>query len=266
MAVTYRETMLVNGILTNCESWYGLTQTEVDQLEDVDKLLLRQVFGVASSCPIEALYLELGCLPLSLIIKSRRINYLQYLAKRDSNEMLSKFFTTQWNHPVRNDWTEQVKLDLEEFDICAELSWIRSQSIMKFKKMVKVQARELALETLNQIKSNHSKMDNLFYVDLEIQEYLKDKNITLKQARAVFKFKTRMANFSNNFRGGKETKPCPLCDDGPDTQRHSLECKVIKQNIQIQMRYEDIFHSKVEQEVAKTIENVLKFREEFLNS
>ena len=87
-----------------------------------------------------------------------------------------------------------------------------------------------------------------------------------KQARAVFKFKTRMANFSNNFRGGKETKPCPLCDDGPDTQRHSLECKVIKQNIQIQMRYEDIFHSKVEQEVAKTIENVLKFREEFLNS
>ena len=92
MAVTYRESMLVNGMLTYCESWYGLTQTEVDQLEDVDKLLLRQVFGVASSCPIEALYLELGCLPLSLIIKSRRINYLQYLAKRDSNEMLSKFF------------------------------------------------------------------------------------------------------------------------------------------------------------------------------
>ena len=116
---------------------------------------------------------------------------------------------------------------------------------MKFKKMVKVQARELALETLNQIKSKHSKMDNLFYIDLEIQEYLKDKTLTLKQARAVFKFKTRMANFSNNFRGGKETKPCPLCDDGPDTQRHSLECKVIKQNIQIQMRYEDIFHSKV---------------------
>ena len=41
MAATYRESMLVNGILTNCESWYGLTQTEVDQLEDVDKLLLR---------------------------------------------------------------------------------------------------------------------------------------------------------------------------------------------------------------------------------
>ena len=30
------------------------------------------------------------------------------------------------------------------------------------------------------------------------------------------------------------------------------------------MRYEDIFHSKVEKEVAKTVENVLHFREEFL--
>ena len=82
IAATYRESMLVSGMLTNCESWYGLTKTEVEQLEEVDKLLLRQVLGVASSCPIEALYLEMGILPFSLIIKNRRINFLQYLVKR----------------------------------------------------------------------------------------------------------------------------------------------------------------------------------------
>ena len=132
--------------------------------------------------------------------------------------------------------------------------------------MVKKNARELALDTLNEYKSGHSKMDNLFYVELNMQYYLKDRKLSLRQARAVFKYKTRMANFSDNFRGGKETKPCPLCKDDPDTQRHSLLCKVIRQNITINIRYEDIFHSQVDQEVAKTLENILRFKEDFLDS
>ena len=60
---------MINGMLTNCEVWYGLTDNEVTQLEEVDMLLLRQVFNVATSCPTEALYLELGCVPVGLIIK-----------------------------------------------------------------------------------------------------------------------------------------------------------------------------------------------------
>ena len=60
-----------------------------------------------------------------------------------------------------NVWGREAK-DQEEFDICGDRSWIRSQSILNFEKL-KVQARELALESLNQIKSKHSKMDNLSY-------------------------------------------------------------------------------------------------------
>ena len=52
MAAAFRESMLVNGILTNCDVWYGLTNTAVGSLEEVDRLLLRQVFRVASTCPI----------------------------------------------------------------------------------------------------------------------------------------------------------------------------------------------------------------------
>ena len=75
--------------------------------------------------------------------------------------------------------------------------------------MVKSKAREVALEKLNEIKSRHSKMDNTFYVDLEIQEYLKDKTIRTSMARSVFKFKTRMANFSEISRRGAVQKHAP---------------------------------------------------------
>ena len=109
-------------------------------------------------------------------------------------------------------------------------------------------------------------MDNTFYVDLEIQEYLKDKTIRTSMARSVFKFKTRMANFSENFKEGGSTKACPLCREpnALDTQRHSLVCRVIVANIDVDITYEDIFHSKVEVKAAKTVENILKFREEYL--
>ena len=101
-------------MMTNCEIWYGLTKNNISQLENVDKMLLRKIFNVATSCPIEALYLELGCLPLDIVVKCRRINYLHYLVTRKKTELLYRFFITQWKYPAsRNEWTEQVKLDLD---------------------------------------------------------------------------------------------------------------------------------------------------------
>ena len=268
IAVSLREAMLINGMITNCEVWYGLSKGEICQLEELDKLLLRQIFNVASSCPIETLYLELGCIPLSIIIQSRRINYLHYLTQRRESEMLYKFFITQWKYPAkRNEWTEKVKVDLEEFGIKCDLGWIKSKSKLSFKKLVKEQARDLAFEKLNYQKENHSKMKKLYYVDLEIQEYLKDKKLTSSQAKSLFRFRTRMANFSENFKGAGGTKICPLCEEpnALDTQLHSLKCKVITGNMDVNIEYEEIFYSKVSVKAAKTVENILKFRDEFLN-
>ena len=158
-----------------------------------------------------------------------------------------------------------MKLDLEEFEISSNLELIRSKSKLAFKNLVRSKAKEVALEALNEIKKKHSKMDNLFYVDHEMQDYLKDRRLKTSMAKAVFKFKTRMANFSENFKEGGQTKPCPMCKEpnALDTQRHSLMCKVIVTNIEIECSYEEIFYSKVEVKAAKTVENILKFRKEF---
>ena len=237
MAVTLRETMFLNGILTNCEIWYGLTKGDISQLEDIDKLLLRKIFNVASSCPIEALYLELGVIPINMVIKSRRLNYLHYLATRVESGMLHKFFITQWKYPEkRNDWTEQAKLDLAEFEIPEDLDFIKKKSKLSFKQLVRSQVREISLEKLLNAKQKHSKMINLFYVELEIQEYLKEKSINTSQAKAVFKFRTRMANFSENFKGQAGTQPCPLC-------RLHLDIKFLFQKLVIDFffRILDIF-------------------------
>ena len=111
--MTLRESMFLNGVLTNCEVWHNLYESETKKLEELDRILLRKLLQVPSSCPVEALYLELGCIPLGITVRARRLNYLHHLVTRNENEMLSKTFWTQWKHPVKGNWVLQVEEDLK---------------------------------------------------------------------------------------------------------------------------------------------------------
>ena len=267
IACVLRESMLVNGLLTNCEVWHGLKDTDVKKLEEIDKLLLRKILQVASSCPIEALYLELGCIPLGIIIKTRRINYLHHLATRDESGMLWKVFNTQWKYPsARGEWSEQVKSDLESFGMAEELENIKNKTKFSFKALVKKQARELALMTLLKMKEPHTKMDDLDYSELAMQNYLKDVKIKVKEAKSLFKFRTRMAKFWGNFKGGRPPQQCPLCKEegSVDTQVHSFQCKTIKINIQIEGENKDVFKHLIDEKIARTVERIERIREDLM--
>ena len=160
-AATLREAELINGMLTNAEVWYGVSQTELNELEEVDKLLLRRILNAPSSVCIESLYLELGLTPINIIIKAMRINYLHYLVRLGENDMLSKVFKAQWKYPVRDDWTTTVQKDLKDFDISLSIDEIKVKSEYSFKRLVKIKAKEYALDSLLTIINRHSKMDNL---------------------------------------------------------------------------------------------------------
>ena len=87
-AVFLRESKFLNGILTNSEIWYGLTNDEINEIESLDRTLLRQIMNTPISTPAESLYLDLGISDIETTIKARRINYLYYLCKSEENEML----------------------------------------------------------------------------------------------------------------------------------------------------------------------------------
>ena len=49
------------------------------------------------------------------------------------------------------------------------------------------------------MKSSHSKLVNLEYTELKLQDYLKSNDFTVEEARTVFVFRTKMANFENSL-------------------------------------------------------------------
>ena len=116
MATLLRESLFINGILTNSEVWYGLTKAQISVFEALDKALLRRILDAPISTPCEALYLELGVVPISMILKGRRVMYLHYLLNLETNDMLHCFFLAQLNNPSRNDWIETVKEDLVDLE------------------------------------------------------------------------------------------------------------------------------------------------------
>ena len=59
--------------------------------------------------------------------------------------MLFKFFITQWESSVKNDWTEEVKKNLAEFTIPADLEYIKSKSKLVFEHLVKKKEKSLSL-------------------------------------------------------------------------------------------------------------------------
>ena len=79
VAVILRDSLFVNGILTNLEASYGLTDSEIEELEKCDEQLLRIILECPCTTPKEMLYLELGVIPIRYIVMSRRLMFYHYM-------------------------------------------------------------------------------------------------------------------------------------------------------------------------------------------
>ena len=262
IAMLLRESMLINGMTTNAEIWYNFTGRDAQEFENIDKLYFRRLLRVPKSTPTESLYLEMGAVPISIIIQSRRINYLQSILKSDKKGMLYTFFKTQWFNPSKGDWTEQVKVDLQEFGIQADFEFISRKSKETLKKIVKAKARELALKVLLKKKDLHSKMTNLDYNELKIQDYFLREDFKIEQKRILFKHRTRMAEYGENFRAGRDTILCPLCKLHPDSQEMGFRCPDIASNVEVRGNINDIYSDNTALETIETIERISEYRKQ----
>ena len=72
IAVILRNSLLISSILTNSEVWYGVTKADTDMLEQIDEMWIRNLFECSQNVPKDLLYLELGLVPISFIIKGRK--------------------------------------------------------------------------------------------------------------------------------------------------------------------------------------------------
>ena len=110
-------------------------------------------------------------------------------------------------------------------------------------------------------KNELSKIRNIKHKKLEVNNYLKLSDIYDEEAKAIFQFRSRMANFHENYKNRTPLSHCPLCSSHPDTQQWAFKCSVLKNNIKIDGTYDDIIEGNIDKKLAKTALSILKYRE-----
>ena len=266
MAILFRNLQFINSVLVNSEVWYPLKEDDLDELEAVDKLIMRRILDAPSSTNSALLYLELGCIPLKHIIKCRRLMYLHYLLRRQNDELLHNFFKAMTENPTPGDWIELVQKDLKDFDIKESFIEISKRKKENFKKKVKSACKAYSLKILkSEIKS---KGENLSYNALKTQKYLKSQQINTNQAKLLFRIRTRMLNVKCNYKKMYENKPlgvnCSVCFEIPEDQEHAVTCSKLPE--QFNLPYKNLFSSNESKMLPALylFEKVWRRRDEYL--
>ena len=91
IAVILRNALLISSILTNSEIWYGVTQADTEQLEHIEEMWMRNLFECFRNVPKDLLYLELGVIPFSFIIKGRKLLFLHHILQEKEESLLYIF-------------------------------------------------------------------------------------------------------------------------------------------------------------------------------
>ena len=113
VVVLLRNVLLVSRMLCNAEAWYNTTKEDIQMMEKIYEQLLRKMLKAPSKTDKEMLFLELGCVPLRLILRSKIVIFLQYILNQPDESLLKRVFVEQMSSPSRNDWVYLIGQDMK---------------------------------------------------------------------------------------------------------------------------------------------------------
>ena len=210
----------MNGILFNSEVWHGVTCAQIASLEAIDNSLLRGILGAHKGTPKAFLHLKTGTIPLGWIIAQRRINYLKHILTRNEKELIKKVLKTQKEKPTKGDFVTLVEMDLKKLGMTYEEVAADNMTPKMLKTKLKNNAKSAALNQLLQEKSKSTKMQNMKYNKLEIQDYLKSDKFLREEAIMLTALRSKcVKGIRTDFKNMEKCIHCPLkCSENDSSE------------------------------------------------
>ena len=160
VAFILRESLFINGILTNIETFSPVKQKSLNVLIRCETDLLKSLFNI-KSFTYELLFFESGKLPIQFIIAQRRFMYLWHILTRPKSELLYKIYQLQQVRPTRGDWAEMMKAEKEKYQISLTDAEISRLSKSQFKKIINKKVQQYAFSHLLSLSQSHSKSQKI---------------------------------------------------------------------------------------------------------
>ena len=120
-------------------------------------------------------------------------------------------------------------------------------------------------QELNKEKMKSSKIKNVNYTSVKTQEYLKSDTLTDEAITNVFKYRTHMLEFDENYKSRSDsTKLCSLCKSHPDSQDSMEDCVYLKAHFRNLHKLKNLYEENFEDEAAEMLTKVLALRSKSL--
>ena len=247
-----RQAILINSLLFSAEAWSGVTDKLLSRLEVVDNALLCRLTGGHSKCPTEFNYLETGTMKLRHILTFRRLMYHHHILTRSDDETIKKIYYKQKENYVRGDWYELLLNDFKFINKSINEDEICAMTKTEYKIVVKKLVEKAAFTYFMQLKSKHSKINEVIYKELKIQPYLTSKLFNNNETSLRSRCHESKLNFKNMY---KQDLLCTFgCKVIEDQQHIFTSCDKIGSRLGIKtkptIKYEHIFGSMKEQKEA----------------
>ena len=165
-----RDSLFLSSVLLNSEAWVNYTDKDIRILEKCDEILLSKVLECEANTSNAIKYLDLGILPIRYEIMRRKLAFLQYLLQQDKESMIYKILKATNEDPSKNDFVQTCKKYLKSLDIDLSFEKIGTMSKMSWKNLLKEKTRLEAFKYLESEKLKQSKICDISYEKLEIQE------------------------------------------------------------------------------------------------
>ena len=226
-----RDSIFLSKMLLNSEVWHSLTKCQIEDLEKVDRVLLRHILNAHSKTAIEWLYVDTGRLDLKHLIQIRRMMYLWHILSRNKNELIYRIYQTQKIGSSMGDWVRMIEADKKELNIDMTDEEIQGVPKETFKTFVKKKAKINFIKHLNTLKAQHSKSKFLECTDIKTAEYLTSNSLTTRKKQLLFRLRSRTLDVKKNFGGNPEDTLCISCGLFEETQSHLLQCPPLVKNL-----------------------------------
>ena len=79
VAIVMREALFLSVMLLNSECWTNLTKANMQELQLMDRLLIKRIMELPKGASTAGIHLEMGLTPVEFLIKGKRLMFLHYL-------------------------------------------------------------------------------------------------------------------------------------------------------------------------------------------
>ena len=210
-------------LLNNCDTWLGVTESEIQELDNLQNLFYRVLLQVPIGCPIPMLLWDCAGFLMSNRIIMKKLILLHHIAKLSPDSVAYQVLNAQKHFGLPGLWEECQdilgKFDLNLSDYTKE-QW---KNVVK-KKMKEKNCNDL----LDIMKRKYKKIDyrEMSKETFEVKPYIK--NLHLSEARDKFRLRSFMTrtvklNFVSDKKFAAEEWSCWHCTK-IDSQTHIRIC------------------------------------------